>query len=68
MSKDSKYVCFQNDDTIFTEGWLEEMVYIFEKYQDVGIANPEWEKPDGVSIDEYAASIKKYRGQAIDTD
>ena len=68
VSKDSKYVCFQNDDTIFTEGWLEEMVYIFEKYQDVGIANPEWEKPDGVRIDEYAKLIKKYKGQTIDTD
>ena len=68
ISKDSKYVCFQNDDTIFTEGWLEELAGIFEKYQDVGIANPEWEKPDGMSVDEYAASIKKYKGQTIDTD
>ena len=68
MSKDSKYVCFQNDDTIFTKGWLEELVDIFEKDPNIGIANPEWEKPNRVSIDEYAAFIKKYKGQTIDTD
>jgi GT2 family glycosyltransferase len=68
VSKDSKYVCFQNDDTIFIEGWLEELVEIFEKDPKIGIANPEWEKPEGVSVDEYAPRIKKCKGRTIDTD
>lgn len=68
LSKESKYVCFQNDDTVFTEGWLDEMAGIFEKDPKIGIANPEWEKPDDVSIDEYASTLKKYKGQTIDMD
>ena len=68
LSKDSKYVCFQNDDTVFTDGWLEELVDIFEKDPAIGIANPEWEKPDDVSLDEYATGLKKYKAQAVDTD
>jgi glycosyltransferase involved in cell wall biosynthesis len=67
-SADSKYVCFQNDDTIFTEGWLEELVDIFEKDPQVGIANPEWEKPADLSAGEYAPKLKKYKGQTIDID
>lgn len=67
-SKDSKFVCFQNDDTVFTEGWLEELVDIFEKDPKIGIANPEWEMPDGADIDKIAAGLKKYKGETIDTD
>jgi GT2 family glycosyltransferase len=68
FSKDSEYVSFQNDDTVFTEGWLEELVRIFEKDPKIGIANPEWEKPDGTDINIYAAGLKKYTGRAIDID
>lgn len=67
-SKGSKYVCFQNDDTVFTEGWLEELVDIFEKDPKIGIANPEWEMPEGADIDTIAAGLKIYKGQTIDTD
>lgn len=67
-STDSKYVCFQNDDTIFTDGWLEELVDIFEKDPQIGIANPEWEKPAAMSAGEYAKTRKKYKGQTIDID
>lgn len=67
-SKDSKYVCFQNDDTVFTDGWLEELVDIFGKDQKIGIANPEWEMPDSADIDATAAKLKIYKGQMIDTD
>lgn len=69
FSKDSEYVSFQNDDTVFTEGWLEEVVSVFEKDPKIGIANPEWEKPEGVDINEYAAELRrKYAGQTIDMD
>jgi len=67
-SIDSKYVCFQNDDTVFTEGWLEELVAIFEKDPQIGIANPEWEKPEGMTAEEYGRRLKKHRGQTIDID
>ena len=70
LSKDSEYVSFQNDDTIFTEGWLDEVVSVFEKDPDIGILNPEWEKPEGVTdINKYAAELKtRYAGQTIDID
>ena len=69
LSKDSEYVCFQNDDTVFTEGWMEEVVSIFEKDPKIGIMNPEWEKPEGADIKEYASRLKeKYAGQTIDID
>ena len=69
LSKDSEYVCFQNDDTVFTKGWLEEVVSIFEKDPEIGIVNPEWEKPEDIDINKYAFELKKkYAGQTIDID
>ncbi len=47
LSEDSEYVAFQNDDTVFTEGWLEEAVRVFESDPKIGIVNPEWEKSEG---------------------
>lgn len=67
-STDSKYVSFQNDDTVFTEGWLEELIGLFEADPGIGIINPEWEIPEGADIDAFAAGLKKYAGQAVDTD
>lgn len=67
-STDSKYVSFQNDDTVFTDGWLEELVENFEKDPKIGIANPEWEMPEGADIVKFAAGLKKYRGETVDTD
>ena len=69
LSKDSAYVSFQNDDTVFTLGWLEEIVSVFEKDPKIGIVNPEWEKPEGADINKYAAELKKkYSGVTIDMD
>ena len=67
-SKDSKYACFLNDDTVATEGWLEELALLFENDPKIGIANPEWELPKGADIDDHAAGLKKYKGESIDTD
>ncbi len=69
LSRDSEYISFQNDDTVFTKGWLEEVVKIFEKDQKIGIVNPEWEKPEGADIDNYASALKeKYAENTIDMD
>jgi GT2 family glycosyltransferase len=69
LSKDSEYVSFQNDDTVFTDGWLEEVVNVFEHDSEIGIVNPEWEKPEGIDINEYAKKLgKDYAGKTIDMD
>ena len=70
LSKDSEYVSFQNDDTVFTDGWLEEVVSVFENDPEIGIVNPEWEKPEGVTdINKYSAELKKkYADKTIDID
>jgi len=34
------YVCFSNNDLVFTEGWLSEIISIFDAYPDVGLLNP----------------------------
>jgi len=64
------YICFQNDDTVVTEGWLEKMISILEKDLKVGIVNPSWEgRPEHVSIDDYGRLVeKKHRGDYIETD
>ncbi|MDD5428201.1 MAG: glycosyltransferase family 2 protein [Candidatus Omnitrophica bacterium] len=69
FSKDSEYVSFQNDDTVFTKGWMDEIAGVFEKDPEIGIVNPEWEKPEGIDINKYALELKqKYGGQTIDMD
>jgi GT2 family glycosyltransferase len=36
----SAYVCLANNDLIFTKGWLNEIVGLFERYKSIGILNP----------------------------
>lgn len=64
----AEYVCIMNNDTLVTDGWLSEMIAVAEKAPDIGLVNPEWEKPDKAAIDDYAQSLTKYRGQFIETD
>lgn len=64
----AQYVCIMNNDTLVTEGWLEEMVAIAEKDPEIGLVNPEWEKPRGISIEDYARRLKKFSGEFIETD
>ena len=68
LSKDSEYVSFQNDDTIFASGWMEELANVFAKDAKIGIANPEWELPEGMDVETRARDLKKYSGQTIDMD
>lgn len=34
------YVCFANNDLIFSSGWLDEVISVFNKYETVGVLNP----------------------------
>ncbi|MDD5136159.1 MAG: glycosyltransferase [Candidatus Omnitrophica bacterium] len=68
LSKDSEFVSFQNDDTVFASGWMEELSDVFAKDAGIGIANPEWELPEGQDVETRAGELKKYAGQTVDMD
>jgi GT2 family glycosyltransferase len=44
---DAPYVCFQNDDTIVTRGWLGKLIAILEERREFGLINPSWEDRPG---------------------
>lgn len=64
------YICFQNDDTIVTYGWLRKMINILKLQENFGMINPTWEgRPKNLSIDRYNAILeRKARKQFIETD
>ncbi len=64
------FVCFQNDDTLVTAGWLGKMVDILNKNGMFGLINPTWEgKPDRLSVDEYNGRLESInRGSYTETD
>lgn len=64
------YICFQNDDTVVTKGWIRKMINILNLDEKFGIINPFWEgRPRGISIDKYNTIIeKKAKGAFIETD
>jgi len=64
------YLCFQNDDTVVTNGWLDKMIGILEKNEKIGIVNPSWEgRPSNMPINEYAVHLEnKFSGKFIETD
>lgn len=64
----AEYVCIMNNDTLVTDRWLEEMIAIVQKAPDIGLVNPVWEKPDRISIKDYACRLKKFTGEFIETD
>ncbi|MDP1853678.1 MAG: glycosyltransferase family 2 protein [Candidatus Omnitrophota bacterium] len=64
----AEYVCIMNNDTLVADGWFSEMIAVAEKEPDIGLVNPVWEKPDRISIEDYARGLKKYAGQFIETD
>jgi len=61
------YICLMNNDTLTTDGWLTEMVFVAENNPQVGIVNPSsnnfGQKPEGLTIDDYALTLKRYHGQ-----
>ncbi len=67
---DAPFLCFQNDDTVVTRGWLRKMIKILESGDKIGLANPVWEgRPKRMSIDDYGALIEaRSSGRYIETD
>jgi GT2 family glycosyltransferase len=58
------YVCLANNDLLFTEGWLEEILAVFKKYPQVGLLNPNSNNlgakiPDDIPLDVYARQLAK---------
>lgn len=67
---DAPFLCFQNDDTIVTKGWLMKMIGILQDNPGIGIVNPSWEgRPNCMSIDAYGRLLEeKYNRRYIETD
>lgn len=65
---DAPYLCIMNNDTIATAGWLDEMVAVIEAHPEIGLLNPSsntsGQLPGDMSVDEYAASLLNFKGQA----
>jgi len=64
-SSDAPYVCLLNNDTVVTDGWLSEMIKVFESNPGLGILNPSSNTlgqfpSQGMTIDSYAAGIRVY--------
>lgn len=64
------YICFQNDDTIVTHGWLRKMINILKLQESFGMINPTWEgRPKNLSIDRYNSILeRKAKKWFIETD
>lgn len=68
VASDAPYLCIMNNDTIATEGWLEEMISVVKARPEIGLLNPssntsgQFPGP-GQSIDGYAASLKPLNGE-----
>jgi len=66
------YVCLANNDLIFTKGWLEEIIDIFEKHGNVGLLNPNsnnlgLHSAANVTIDDCARMLKNnYSGVFVE--
>lgn len=64
----AEFVCLLNNDTIVTDGWLDEMVDVAINNVGIGIVNPSSNTlaqniPKGETVDSYAKSIKVLKGQ-----
>ncbi|MCQ9207343.1 MAG: glycosyltransferase family 2 protein [Omnitrophica bacterium] len=66
---DAPYICFQNNDTVVTRGWIRKMINILTRQDNFGLINPTWEgRPEGASIDGYNSVLEKAEGQFVETD
>jgi len=70
---DAPYVCLANNDLLFTKGWLEEIVNIFQRYPQIGLLNPNSNNlgerfcEKEISLYNFANDIRnKYRGVFIE--
>jgi len=68
----AKYVCLANNDVIFTKGWLEEIISIFEQNQKIGLINPNSNTlgavpPKRSYLEEFAQDLRrKYKGVFVE--
>lgn len=66
----AEYICVMNNDTVATDGWLGELVYIANSHSGIGLVNPSsnnlGQDMGKKSIDEYAAGLEGLRGQYIE--
>ncbi|MCX5709155.1 MAG: hypothetical protein NT088_00250, partial [Candidatus Omnitrophica bacterium] len=69
---DAPYVCWANNDLIFCEGWLEEILSILKNNDKIGVVSPNSNSlgvyPDqGLSLPDFAAGLrKKYSGVFVE--
>jgi len=64
----ASYVCFLNNDTQVSEGWLKEMIRVAEAEEDIGIVNPNSNtlgcKPKRAeTLDSLTKRLKSYTGE-----
>jgi len=67
-ASNAPYLCIMNNDTIAAAGWLKELVDVIESDPSIGLVNPSSNTSgqfpgEGESIDDYAASLKKFKGR-----
>ncbi len=64
------YICLMNNDTVATDGWLTELVNVADSRKDIAIVNPSsnnlGQHPGRAGVDEYAATLRVFRGQFIE--
>jgi len=70
---DAPYVCLANNDLLFTKGWLEEIINMFQKYPQVGLLNPNSNNlgerfgEKETSLNDFANDIRsRYKGVFIE--
>jgi GT2 family glycosyltransferase len=61
---DADYVCLANNDLLFTDGWLQEVLAVFEKNRKIGLLNPNSNNlgvhaRPGQSIDDLAVVLHR---------
>jgi len=61
---DAPYVCLANNDLLFTPGWLEEIISVFESNAKIGLLNPNSNNlglrpAQGESLQSVAAKLKQ---------
>jgi len=65
---DAPFVCLANNDLVFTKGWLEEIISVFESNKNIGVLNPSSNnlgvRPGSdVEIDAFSSALQqKFKG------
>lgn len=68
---DADYACFVDSDVTVTPGWLSNMIGLADRHPEIGMLNPASNNfnqapPKGVSIDEYASTLRDLSGKYIE--